>query len=135
MSALSAVSARLVSQVAAISTGASGNIFYEVPKEGQSRPYVVLMQDSVDPKDTKNAASELDSIQVRVLYFGDNMEADANGARTIADLGRTALDAFDGTSDSERVFISFVGELTDSFKHGNKRAYVVEQTFEVEMTR
>jgi hypothetical protein len=125
MSAMSIIRQRLSDQ--SIDHG----IYYEMAEDGQDRPFIVLMEDSMEPHNTHNTASKLDRVTCRVLVFGDRYETSGSsvGAKTLADAARNALDRY-VVNDTVEVY--FQNEQTDSIiNSGNKRAYMVEQTYDV----
>lgn len=129
MSALSTIKDRLVAQ------GVTENIFYELASDGANRPYIVLMQDGNEPHNTHNGASTFDRVQCRVLSFGDRYETGSGikGAKTLADQVRTAIDYYQVQGTVE---VYFQNEETESVENkGNKRAYMVEQTYDVWLNR
>lgn len=107
------------------------NVFYEIADDGEERPYIVILQDSTEPHNTHNTASKLDRVQCRVLVFADRYETlgSIEGASNIANEIRTALDYY---REENTVEIYFQNEQVDSVQNkGNKRAYMVEQYYDV----
>lgn len=129
MSAQSTILTRLQAQ------GITEDIYYEQAGDGANRPYLVILQDSIEPHNTHNGASTFDRVQCRVLSFGDRLITGSGikGAKTLADEVRAALDYYvvQGTNE-----IYFQNEQTDSVEDkGNKRAFMVEQTYDVWLNR
>jgi len=129
MSAQQTILNRLVAQ------GITEDIYYEQSEGGASRPYIVIMQDTTEPHNTHNGASTFDRVQCRVLSFGDRYitSGSVKGAKNLADEVRAALDYYraDGTA-----YAYFQDEQTDSIENsGNKRAFMVEQTYDVWLNR
>lgn len=118
-----------------VAQGITQDIYYEIAADGAQRPYIVILNDNTEPHNTHSGPSEFDRVQCRVLTFGDRYITGSGitGAKTLADTVRTALDYYrvDGTS-----YIYFQNEQTDSVNDkGNKRAYMVEQTYDVWLNR
>jgi hypothetical protein len=129
MSAQQTILNRLVAQ------GITEDIYYEQSEGGASRPYIVILQDNTEPHNTHNGPSTIDRVQCRVLSFGDRLitSGGIKGAKNLADEVRTALDYYrvDGT-----VYAYFQNEQTESVEDkGNKRAFMVEQTYDVWLNR
>lgn len=129
MSAHSTILTRLQAQ------GITEDIFYEQAADGANRPYIVILQDSTEPHNTHNGASTFDRVQCRVLSFGDRLitGSGVKGAKTLADEVRAAIDYYQVQGTTE---IYFQNEQTDSVDDkGNKRAFMVEQTYDVWLNR
>ena len=126
MSAMSAVMQRLIDE-AVVSEGASGNIYYEQARTDAPRPYVILMQDSTTPTQTKSGDGGLDFYQIRVLCFDDNL----TDALTLAGSCKTALNRARWTEGANSVHAMFAGESTASARRQNKEAFMAEQTYDV----
>ena len=125
MGAISSVRQRLQDQ------GIGINIFYDQATEGEERPYIVLMQDSLEPHNRHNGPSKLDRVQVRVLVFADRYETAGaiEGAYTIGGNVRAALDYFTRNNEIE---VYFQNEALESVTDkGNKRAFMIEQYYDV----
>lgn len=118
-----------------VAQGITEKIYYEVAEDGEPRPYIVLLQDNTEPHNTHNGASTFDRVQIRVLCFADRYATGSGvtGAKNLADEVRQAIDYYvvQGT-----VEVYFQNEQTDSLTfNGNKRAYMVEQTYNVWLNR
>lgn len=109
--------------------GIAEDIFFEVSESGANKPYIVLLNDGIDPANTKSSGSKLDRVQIRVLCLGDRYftTGAVKGASSLADQVRDVLD-FTQTGEYE---IYFQSEMSDSLKTNNNRAYIVEQTYYV----
>jgi hypothetical protein len=118
-----------------VAEGITEDIYYEQSEGGANRPYIVILQDNTEPHNTHNGASTFDRVQCRVLSFGDRLitSGAVKGAKTLANEVRAALDYFvvQGTNE-----VYFQNEQTDSIEDkGNKRAFMVEQTYDVWLNR
>ena len=118
-----------------VADGITDPIFYELADDGQDRPYIVIMQDATEPHNTHNGASSFDRVQCRVLTFGDRLITGSGivGAKTLADTVRTSLDFYQDQGVKE---VYFQNEQTESIENsGNKRAYMIEQLYDVWINR
>jgi len=109
-------------------------IYLDRAIQGAARPFIIILQDSALPSNIMGGVSKLDTLQVRVLSYGDSYNG-TTGAKTLAELVRTALENYSGSAGSANVTVKFENESTDSLQDANRIAWQVEQTYNVWLDR
>jgi hypothetical protein len=102
--------------------------------QGSGLPAVVVRSQSLDPSDTKDGVSTLDTEFVQVLFYGADIGQLIN---TIEAQGRTLLDRIpNGTYNGVQVQSSQLNDRdTWSEQIDNKDCFVVEHIYKVRVKR